>query len=117
MEEHKDMTLEPGADTPESTSAGGEEEIRVLACVNCHGPVPSNLPKCYTCGTPLTGKEFIYVARQEAGPDIVGMVKWWAILSVGVFALGGFSFGVGSSIAFTIITVFYLIRIMRAYLS
>lgn len=111
------MSME--SETPEtspSQPANAEAaDIKVLACVQCEGPVPSNSPKCYTCGAPVTGKEFAYIPRQAAGPDIPGMIKWWAILSSGVFALGGFSFGIGSSLAFTVITLVYLIRILRAY--
>ena len=99
----------------QQASANGGGDIKVLACIQCEGPVPSSATRCYNCGAPLTGKEFAYIPRQVAGPDINGMIKWWAILSVGVFALGGFSFGIGSSIAFTAITLVYLIRILRAY--
>lgn len=123
MESEKPGTTEPQAsvDSAESiksakNSVSAESaEIKVLTCVQCEGPVPSNAPKCYTCGAPLTGKEFAYIPRQVSGPDIQGMIKWWAILSVGVFALGGFSFGIGSTLAFTAITLVYLIRILRAY--
>ncbi len=99
----------------QAAQADTEQAIKVLACVQCGGPVPSNAAKCYNCGAALTGKEFLYIPQQAAGPDIQGMIKWWAILSVGVFALGGFSFGIGSSLAFTAITLVYLIRILRAY--
>lgn len=107
----------PEAESATPSSKVSEENIRVLACINCGGPVPSNAAKCYQCGSPLTGKEFTYIAQQAAGPDIAGMVKWWAVLSVIVFALGGFSFGVGSSIAFTVVTLVYMVRILRAYYS
>ena len=98
---------------------GGPEaaEIKVLSCISCQGPVPSNVEKCYTCGAPLTGKEFPYVAIHPAGPDIGGMIKWWAILSVIIFALGGFSFVVWNSMAFTVVTLVYLVRILKAYYS
>ncbi len=89
--------------------------IHVLACINCDGPVPSNTRKCFACGAPLTGKEFPYVARVAAGPDIAGMVKWWGVLSVVIFALGGFSFGIGSTLAFSLLSLVYAIRILRAY--
>ncbi len=110
------------ADSPNSSPARQvdtkqDADIKVLACVQCGGPVPSNATNCYNCGAPLTGKEFAYIPHQAAGPDIRGMIKWWAILSIGVFALGGFSFGIGSSIAFTVLTLVYLIRILRAYYS
>jgi hypothetical protein len=45
------------------------------------------------------------------------MLKWWAILSLVVFALGGFSFGIGSTIAFSALTLVYGVRILRAYFS
>jgi len=123
MESERPETTEPRASVDSAESVTGAEssvsaesaEIKVLTCVQCEGPVPSNAPKCYTCGAPLTGKEFAYIPRQVSGPDIQGMIKWWAILSIGVFALGGFSFGIGSSLAFTAITLVYLIRILRAY--
>jgi hypothetical protein len=91
------------------------QDIQVLSCISCQGPVPSNFAKCRICGAPVTGKEFPYIARQESGPDIAGMVKWWGILSIGVFALGGFSFGVGSSLAFALLSTVYALRILRAY--
>lgn len=91
--------------------------IQVLGCINCSGPVPSNLSRCMTCGAPLTGAEFPYVASIPAGPDVAGMVKWWVILSAGIFALGGFSFGVGSTIAFSVVSLVFAIRILRAVLS
>ena len=92
-------------------------EIKVMSCIGCQGPVPSNVDKCYTCGAPLTGKEFPYVAIQPAGPDIAGMVKWWAILSVIILALGGFSFGVWSTLGFAVVTLVYGVRILKAYFS
>ena len=102
----------------EQYNATGEAgaDIQVLACVNCSGPVPSNLSKCMTCGAPLTGAEFPYVASVPAGPDVAGMVKWWAILSAGIFALGGFSFGIGTTLAFSGVSLVFAIRILRAYL-
>ena len=106
-----DHTDKPPADSEQAA------EVRVLSCITCEGPVPSNLQKCLACGTPLTGKEFVYVARREAGPDVGGLLKWWAIWSIVVLALGGFSFGIGSSIAFTLVTMVYLFRILRAYFS
>ncbi|MEM0955183.1 MAG: hypothetical protein AAGI24_13655 [Pseudomonadota bacterium] len=76
----------------------------------------STAGKCHACGAPLTGKEFAYIPRQiSSGPDIGGMIKWWAIISAAIFAFSGFSFGVGSSLAFTAVTAFYLVRIVRAY--
>lgn len=96
-----------------ATRAG--EAVKVLSCTNCDGPVASSAAQCFACGTPVTGKEFAYVSRRPAGPNIVGMIKWWAVLSFLVFALGGFSFGIGSSIAFTVITLVYGIRVLRAY--
>ena len=91
-----------------------EVEVKVLSCANCDGPVASNSGKCFACGSPLTGKEFPYIPRRPASPDVAGMVKWWAIFSVLIFALGGFSFGIGSSIAFSVLTLVYGVRIMRA---
>ena len=103
---------------PAETTAGqgaSATQVKVLSCTHCEGPVAANAGKCFACGAPLTGKEFAYIARRPAGPDIQGMVKWWAILSVVIFALGGFSFGIGSSIAFSALTLVYGIRIARAY--
>ena len=117
MQNPSDDAQEGQATSPAPAESAGSDNIRVLACINCGGPVPSNGLKCFACGSPLTGKEFAYIPTQAAGPDIAGMVKWWAILSVVVFALGGFSFGVGSSIAFTAITLVYMVRILRAYYS
>lgn len=113
------------ADTPtaegvgpgEGSQAPAEKTIKVLACIQCEGPVASNAAKCVACGAPLTGKEFPYISRRPAGPDIAGMIKWWAILSVVIFALGGFSFGIGSSIAFSALTLVYGVRILRAHFS
>ncbi len=116
MQNHNDKADAPDTGAVQQ-AAPAEQEIRVLACVNCGGPVASNASKCHACGAPLTGKEFAYIPRQEPGPDIAGMLKWWAILSVVVFALGGFSFGVANSMAFTVITMVYMIRILRAYYS
>ena len=73
------------------------------------------MKRCFACGAPLTGKEFAYIHKQPAGPDIAGMLKWWAILSVLVLALGGFSFGVGSMLAFSGVSLVYGVRILRAY--
>jgi hypothetical protein len=99
----------------QQAAASAGEAVKVLSCINCDGPVASSAEKCFACGSPVTGKEFPYVPRRPAGPDIAGMIKWWAILSVLVFAVGGFSFGIGSSIAFTVITLVYGIRVLRAY--
>jgi len=97
----------PGADQAEN--------VKVLSCINCQGPVASSAGKCFACGAPLSGREFDYVSRQDAGPDIPGLFKWWGIWSFGIFLAGGFSFGIGASIAFTAISLIYLIRILRAY--
>ena len=101
--------------TSSAAQASADSEVKVLSCINCEGPVASNVGKCFACGSPLTGKEFPYIHRQPAGPDITGMVKWWAILSILIFAVGGFSFGVGSTLAFAVLTLFYGVRILRAY--
>jgi hypothetical protein len=95
--------------------SSAEAEVKVLGCINCEGPVASSSGKCFACGSPLTGREFPYIHRQPAGPDISGMVKWWAIFSVLIFAVGGFSFGVGSTLAFAGLTTVYGVRILRAY--
>lgn len=92
------------------------DDIQVVGCITCQGPVPSNFPKCMTCGAPRTGAEVPYVASTPAAPDVAGMVKWWAILSVIVFALGGFSFGVGSMLAFSALSVVFAVRILRVHL-
>ena len=101
--------------TEAAVESSAEAEVKVLSCINCEGPVASNSGKCFACGSPLTGKEFPYIHRQPAGPDIHGMVKWWAIFSILIFALGGFSFGVGSTLAFAGLTMVYGVRILRAY--
>ncbi|MEE4659662.1 MAG: hypothetical protein V2J89_04285 [Halieaceae bacterium] len=102
MSEHSDSTDNP--------------QVSVLSCIQCEGPVASTAGKCHACGTPLTGKEFAYIPRQHGGsPDIAGMVKWWAVLSVAIFVFSGFSMGMGSSLLFTAVTAFYLVRILRAY--
>ncbi len=76
----------------------------------------STADKCHACGAPVTGKEFAYIPRQSSdSPDIPGMMKWWAIWSVGIFVFSGFSMDVGPSLAFTAVTAVYLLRIVRAY--
>jgi hypothetical protein len=100
----------------ESTgSAAKPPEVLVVSCINCESPVVSSAGKCVTCGTPVTGKEFPYIARQAARPDIKGLFKWWGIWSLGVWALAGFSFGAISSSIFTAVCIVYLFRILRAY--
>ncbi len=92
-----------------------EERVQVVSCANCEAPVMANIGACPSCGTPLGGKEFPYIPRQAAGPDIPGLFKWWGIWSVGIWALSGFSFGIRSSILLTFVSTIYLIRILRAY--
>ena len=70
---------------------------------------------CTACGTPVSGKEFPYVLAQSAAPDIPGMLKWWGIWSLAIWALAGFSFGKASSLLFTGVSALYLFRILRAY--
>lgn len=93
----------------------GDGAVQIVSCVNCEGPVPSTAAACTACGTPLGGKEFAYIHRQEAGPDIPGLFKWWGIWSVGIWALSGFSLGIGSSLMLTLVSGIYLVRILRAY--
>lgn len=97
-----------------SVAEQADGQVQVVSCITCQGPVPSNIPRCLTCGAPRTGAEVAYVASTPAAPDIGRMVKWWAILSAGIFALGGFSFGIGSTIAFSVVSVVFAIRILRA---
>ncbi len=102
--------------TPTPTPAPAPAiEVKVLSCGQCESPVVSTAGECTTCGTPVSGTELPYIARQEAGPDITGMLKWWGIWSLGVWALAGFSFGIVSSIAVSIVSAIYLFRILRAY--
>jgi hypothetical protein len=105
---------EKGGGANDGAAPASDNRVKVFSCANCDGPVASSADKCFACGAPLTGKEFPYIARRPASPDIAGMVKWWAIFSVVVFALGGFSFGIGSMIAFSALTLVYGIRILRA---
>lgn len=90
-------------------------EVNVLSCMQCESPVVSTAGQCPSCGTPVSGKEFPYISRQAAGPDIGGLFKWWGIWSLGVWALAGFSFGIISSMALTAVSAVYLFRILRAY--
>jgi hypothetical protein len=69
---------------------------------------------CRSCGTPLSGTEFRYVPKQETGPDIPGLIKWWIIWSLAVFVLSGFSWGRVSSLLFALVSTVYLVRILRA---
>ena len=70
------------------------ENVKLLGCITCDGPVASTVSQCNACGSPLSGKELKYIARHKPGPDIQGMLKWWGIWSLGIFALGGFNFSV-----------------------
>ncbi|MCZ6831973.1 MAG: hypothetical protein O7F73_20775 [Gammaproteobacteria bacterium] len=96
-------------------SPAPEKRLQVLSCMECESPVLSTAGECPTCGTPVSGKEFPYSTRQAAGPDIRGLFKWWGIWSLGVWALSGFSFGIMSSTALSVVSAIYLLRIMRAY--
>ena len=107
--------MDNGQTVETTRSAAKPTEVLVVSCVNCESPVVSTAGKCSTCGTPVTGKEFPYIVRQEASPDVQGLFKWWGIWSLAVWALAGFSFGVTSSIAFTAVSAVYLFRILRAY--
>ncbi len=75
----------------------------------------STAGECPACGAPVSGKEFPYMTRQAAGPDIRGLFKWWGIWCLGVWALSGFSFGILSWTALSVVSAIYLLRIMRAY--
>ena len=89
--------------------------VKVLSCASCASPVASTAAKCFTCGSPVTGKEFQYIAQQKGGPDIQGLLKWWCIWSLGIFALGGFSFEVAPTLAIIAVSIVYLLRVFRAY--
>ncbi|MEP5763022.1 MAG: hypothetical protein ABJ308_00440 [Halieaceae bacterium] len=115
MNETSETNAETNATAQAAAGTEAEAQVKVVSCITCEGPVASTASKCFACGSPLTGKEFVYISRQAAAPDIGGMIKWWAIWSVVVLALGGFSFGIGSSIGFTAVTLVYLVRILRAY--
>jgi hypothetical protein len=97
-----------------SEKSGDETPVKVVACSNCRGPVMTNFEACRTCGTPLGGTEFRYIAQREPGPDVPGLIKWWVIWSVAIFVLSGFSFGTVSSLVFALVSTVYLIRILRA---
>ena len=114
------QTRRPGAmDTGAGTDAPRDnpDEVKVLSCTNCEGPVASTAGKCFACGFPLTGKEFAYIHKLPSGPDITAMVKWWAIFCGLAIAIGGFSFGMGTNLAVTIISMVYGVRVLRAYFS
>lgn len=101
--------------TGENSSPDQAATVQVLSCISCAGPVASSAAKCFACGSPVTGKEFKYVARQQDGPDIQGMLKWWGIWSLGIFALGGFAFDIGPTLAIIAVSMVYIIRLLRAY--
>ena len=87
---------------------------RVVACSHCHGPVMADTGTCRSCGTPLSGTEFRYVPQREPGADVHGLIKWWFIWSIALFALSGFSWGTRSSLLFALVSTVYLVRILRA---
>ena len=91
-----------------------ERPVRVLACSHCQGPVMENSPTCSTCGKSLSGKEYLYIVQREPGPDVPGLIKWWIIWSVAIFAVSGFSWGIISSLLFALVSTVYLVRILRA---
>jgi hypothetical protein len=99
----------------EALSPAPDNQLRVLSCMECESPVVSTASECPTCGTPVSGKEFPYMTAQAAGPDIRGLFKWWGIWSLGVWAVSGFSFGIMSWTALSVVSAIYLLRIMRAY--
>ena len=70
---------------------------------------------CNACNTPVNGKEFPYILQQPAVADMGGLVKWWVIWCLAIWALAGFSLGITSSILFTAVSLVYLVRILRAY--
>jgi hypothetical protein len=109
------MDQEGQAAATEKVAAASGDQVRVLSCVQCQGPVASSAGGCPACGAALTGKEFPYIIQRSSAPDIPGLIKWWAILSLGIWALAGFSFGIGSSLLFTVVSLVYLVRILRAY--
>ncbi len=98
----------------ESDKKSGETLVNVVVCSKCQGPVMTNIGACRTCGTPLSGAEFRYVAQREPGPDIPGLVKWWLIWCAAIFFLSGFSWGVVSSLLIALVSTIYLVRILRA---
>ena len=120
MDEQGEQPVTPASTGQQSTTGAAVKastEIRVMSCTQCAGPVPSNADKCVACGFPVSGKEVPYIPMRPASPDINGMIKWWGIFSVAIFALGGFSFGIGSTLAFSTLTLVYGVRILRAYYS
>jgi hypothetical protein len=102
----------PAAAAP---AAAAEKQVRVLGCLQCESPVVATAGACPTCGVPLSGGEFPYQSRQQAGPDIRGLFKWWGIWSLGIWALSGFSLEVVSTTAISAASAVYLLRILRAY--
>jgi len=90
-------------------------KTRVLACAACDSPVVVGVAACRACGRALSGKELPYILQRPANPDIDGMIKWWAIWSLLIWVLSGFSLGLVSSLLFAGITLVYLIRILRAH--
>jgi hypothetical protein len=72
-------------------------------------------PACKACSSPVTGKEFPYIAAQPATADIPGLIKWWGIWCLAIWALSGFSLGVTTSLLFSGVSLIYLVRILRAY--
>jgi hypothetical protein len=87
---------------------------KVLACAACDSPVLAEATACRACGKALSGKEYPYILQREAGPDIPGLVKWWGIWSLVIWALSGFSLGVTTSLLFAGVSFVYLMRILRA---
>jgi len=75
----------------------------------------ANAQVCKACNSPVKGKEFPYILPQPAVADIGGLIQWWAIWCLAIWALAGFSLGITSSLLFTGASLVYLVRILRAY--
>ena len=90
-------------------------DVKLVCCGACQAPVVKGAGACRSCGSPQTGKEYPYVPRGDARPELAPLFKWWLAWSGVIWVFSGFSLGTTSSLLLTGVALYYLIRILRAY--
>ncbi len=97
--------------------AAETERVELVACGYCTGPMVRGAGKCSACGTPEGGKEYPYIYRNEARPEVAPLFKWWGIWTASIWVLAGFSLGKTSALLITAVAIIYLVRITRRWFS
>jgi hypothetical protein len=90
-------------------------QAQVMSCAKCQGPVMQDAEVCKVCNTPVSGKEFPYVVQRPAEVDVTGLLKWWGVWCLIVWAVTGFSYSLTTSLLWTGVSAIYLVRLLRGY--